>query len=146
MVDDLDLEEPDAPVEPQRRRGRYGVPRRSRKLLTMVPPSIRLAARRKLGAVHGIEVSGRSGLSGIARAIAVALGMKAPTDFSDATKLVLDFVARNGRPLPPPAAERPFVPLRLSLGMEIALARTREARAVAPSSDGSIVPKKIIPE
>lgn len=149
--DDLDFDLPPRGrigVEPRRRRGgRWGAARKPPKLLTMVPPSVRAAARRKLEAVNGVRLSGRSGLQAIARAIAVVLALPVPKDFGEATRLVLGFVERkNGAVVYPLPAARPFIPLRIGLAMERALARTREAREVGSTSDGSLSPKRIITE
>ncbi len=113
----------------------------------MVPPSTRSAARRKLEAVNGVHLNGKTGVASIARAIAVVLALPVPKDFEEATRLILGFVERKNRAsafaLP---AARLFVPLKLSPEMERALARTREAREVGSTSDGSTSPKKINPE
>lgn len=151
MVDDLDLDEaPRGRVERVpgfvRRGQRWGAPKKPKNLLTMVPPATRAAARRKLEAVHGVRVSGRAGVAGIARAVAIVLALPVPKDYVEATNLVVGFVERKNGAALVPAAERVWTPLRISPEMERALARTREAREVGSTSDGSSSPKKIIPE
>ena len=153
MTDELDFDaHPPRGRTDGRRRGRWGGPRKSAKgavgVLTMVPPPVRRAARRKLLDSHGVTLPRSAGLAAIARAVAVTLALPVPKDFAGSSKLVLGFVGRKEvvAPCGPIAVESPFVPLRISPEMERALARTRAAREAGSTSNGSSNPGEINPE
>jgi len=152
LTDELDFDEPPPRGRASgRRRSRRGGYQQSKKapvgLLTMVPPSVRRAARRKLLDFHGVTLPRCAGLATIARAVAVALALPVPKDFAESSKLVLGFARLSVVPSHLVAlAERPFVPLRVSPEMERALERTRAARDAGSSLDETSDRRARVPE